>query len=183
MSWRDDIIEKENQTEIAVENKPANESDEHYMRKIILCHALEGRGGEVLELEDSDNFEGLRFDATVKSPNGKTVGIEAGDFNCPSRKIVDRMKKSYEAGVEAIYWWPYGTIADYMGVFESFQTEFNKYCVVENDDCEGLGFMNLLPFVKTVPPSLADSRIYSINLVHMFEPHIFHQEVAELEKE
>ncbi len=194
MVWEDYISESENNLSIDVEIRPKNEEEQHFYKKIQMCWILDKKGFNSIKTEDDENNKGLRFDITCQAEDS-SVGVEIGNLNTPARKLEDRSKRSYEAGVDCIYWWPKKPLNEKMDMAVEITQKLNpEECgfanrsetAIETDRKEcGFWHGSFPPKVfnlalpeeycfnndegSKIPP------VYYLDLVHLFEPNIWHE--------
>ena len=175
MNWENHNAEvkiSNNKLILNAENKPHNESDEHYKKKLVLGKYFEDLGMENISFEDKDNFMGLRFDVTAEAENNRVFAAEAGDFNCRSLDIVLRLKKTYEAGVDYVLWWPHGPMHSQSHEPVMFRDAVDVFCMAEHGCGGGVNGLNF--WFDT--DSCLSGNVYFIDLMHLFEPRLWHEE-------
>lgn len=177
----EDIIREGNQVKLKTEHKPHNENDKHYLKKLIFADHLKQMGDTGITFEDSENYLGLRFDLTAKTPNGQIEALEAGQFNCRSSDLIERLRDSYEAGVEVVYWWPHRPLHKLSPEMEYFRPEIDSSCFERSDGEEGMCkfFGSYSKDLKT-PGDINSGNIIMIDLFHLFEPRRCHEEHEKL---
>lgn len=168
----EDVEEKEDCLNISIDKKPGNEEEQHFRKKVAIAKMWRDKEHENITFEDDENTYGLRFDASSVMPNGEVMVFEAGELNCRSRDIVDRLRRSYDAGAEIVLWWPKKPIHELSNYIIPLTYE-NREHQVKEEGCT----LFIQPY--PVQPNLyteVKGDLIMIDLKHLFEPYIWHQD-------
>jgi len=178
-SWTNYIEKNNGKIGIDTESRPQNESEKHFFKKIVLADAISDLGNNNIKTEDSRKFKGVRFDISGEIPGHGQVAAEIGNFNCRSRDLKARLRTSYEAGCDFLFWWPKQSITNYTNIMNDvLPTAETAYCPHCEERMPWFHNANDL-FNLQMPKNYVTAGIYGINLFHMFEPSKFHYELEQ----